>query len=79
GNEEPGFNMGMDEALLYWDSEKVMPPVMGFYGWNGGRLSVGYFEDVEKEMKMEGVEGYGVGFVGRGRGGGGVVDDEELR
>lgn len=69
GNQDPAFNMAMDEALLYWHSEKLIPPVIRFYGWNPATLSVGYFQHVEKEINMEAVERYGLGFVRRPTGG----------
>lgn len=78
GNQDPAFNMAMDEALLYWHSEKLIPPVIRFYGWNPATLSVGYFQHVEKEINMEAVERYGLGFVRRPTGGRGVLHDQEL-
>ncbi|BBP90669.1 hypothetical protein BsIDN1_42870 [Bacillus safensis] len=78
GNQDPAFNMAMDEALLYWHSEKLIPPVIRFYGWNPATLSVGYFQNVEKEINLEAVKRYGLGFVRRPTGGRGVLHDQEL-
>ncbi|WP_456279607.1 octanoyltransferase LipM [Bacillus sp. K7] len=78
GNAYPAFNMALDEALLYWHSEKKIPPVIRFYGWNPATLSVGYFQNIKKEINFEAVHKYNLGFVRRPTGGRGVLHDQEL-
>lgn len=78
GNASPVFNMALDEALLYWHSEKKIPPVIRFYGWNPATLSVGYFQNIRKEINFEAVHKYNLGFVRRPTGGRGVLHDQEL-
>ncbi|MCY9375482.1 octanoyltransferase LipM [Bacillus sp. T17B1] len=78
GNANPAFNMALDEALLYWHSEKKIPPVIRFYGWNPATLSVGYFQNIKKEINFEAVHKYKLGFVRRPTGGRGVLHDQEL-
>ncbi|KFZ42855.1 lipoate--protein ligase family protein [Anoxybacillus flavithermus] len=78
GNCSPAFNMALDEALLEWHSEGKIPPTIRFYGWNPPTLSIGYFQKVEKEIDMEAVKKYGLGFVRRPTGGRGVLHDQEL-
>ncbi|MBZ5201352.1 lipoate--protein ligase family protein [Planomicrobium chinense] len=78
GQNSPAFNMAMDEALLDWHSEGLIPPVIRFYGWNPATLSVGYFQRVEKEIDMEQVLALGLGFVRRPTGGRGVLHEHEL-
>ncbi|MCO4850183.1 octanoyltransferase LipM [Bacillus vallismortis] len=78
GNANPAFNMALDEALLYWHSEKKIPPVIRFYGWNPATLSVGYFQNIKKEINFEAVHKYRLGFVRRPTGGRGVLHDQEL-
>jgi len=56
GNCSPFFNMALDEALLDWNSEGIIPPTIRFYGWNPATLSVGYFQKAEKEIDLEAVE-----------------------
>ena len=46
--------MALDEALLYWHSQKI-PPVIRFYGWNPATLSVGYFQNIKKEINFDAV------------------------
>ncbi|MBG9489513.1 octanoyltransferase LipM [Bacillus subtilis] len=77
-NASPAFNMALDEALLYWHSEKKIPPVIRFYGWNPATLSVGYFQNIKKEINFEAVHKYNLGFVRRPTGGRGVLHDQEL-
>ncbi|WLR49755.1 biotin/lipoate A/B protein ligase family protein [Bacillus tianshenii] len=78
GNCSPSFNMALDEALLTWHSEGKIPPTIRFYGWNPPTLSVGYFQKVQREINMEAVKKYGLGFVRRPTGGRGVLHDKEL-
>lgn len=78
GFESPSFNMALDEALLDWHSEGKIPPTIRFYGWNPPTLSIGYFQKVEKEINIEAVKQYGLGFVRRPTGGRGVLHEHEL-
>ncbi|WP_461200558.1 lipoate--protein ligase family protein [Anoxybacillus sp. TBDG-1] len=78
GDCSPAFNMALDEALLEWHSERKIPPTIRFYGWNPATLSIGYFQKVEKEIDMDAVKKYGLGFVRRPTGGRGVLHDKEL-
>src|SRR6476660_6009155 len=78
GKRSPEYNMALDEALLNWQSEGKIPPTIRFYGWNPTTLSIGYFQKVEKEIDLEAVKKYGLGFVRRPTGGRGVLHDQEL-
>lgn len=74
----PAFNMALDEALLEWHSEGEIPPVVRFYGWEPAALSIGYFQNVEKEIDLEAVKSHKLGFVRRPTGGRGVLHEHEL-
>lgn len=74
----PSYNMALDEALLDWHSEGLIPPVIRFYEWNPATLSIGYFQTVEKEIDIEAVKRLGLGFVRRPTGGRGVLHEHEL-
>lgn len=78
GKGTPSFNMALDEALLNWHSEGLLPPVIRFYRWEPAALSIGYFQKVEKEIDMEAVRRLGLGFVRRPTGGRGVLHEHEL-
>ncbi|MCU7556825.1 biotin/lipoate A/B protein ligase family protein [Macrococcus capreoli] len=75
---DPYFNMAMDEALLNFVAEGQLPPVIRFYGWNPATLSIGYFQKLKKEIDIEKVKAEGYGLVRRATGGRGVLHDKEL-
>ena len=74
----PSFNMALDEALLNWHSEKLIPPVIRFYEWEPATLSIGYFQQVHKDIDLEEVHRQGLGFVRRPTGGRAVLHEHEL-
>ncbi|MCP8967079.1 lipoate--protein ligase family protein [Ectobacillus ponti] len=78
GKCSPSYNMALDECLLNWQSEKLMPPTIRFYEWEVPTLSAGYFQRVAKEINMEEVKKRGFGFVRRPTGGRSVLHDREL-
>jgi lipoyl(octanoyl) transferase len=78
GKSSAAFNMALDEALLEWHSQGEINPTIRFYGWEPATLSIGYFQKVEKEINLEAVEKYGLGFVRRPTGGRGVLHEHEL-
>ncbi|WP_066293590.1 lipoate--protein ligase family protein [Bacillus sp. FJAT-29937] len=78
GAGSPSFNMALDEALLDWNSEGKIPPTIRFYGWNPATLSIGYFQQVDREINMDAVKQHGLGFVRRPTGGRGVLHEHEL-
>ncbi|NYF24605.1 biotin/lipoate A/B protein ligase family protein [Sporosarcina sp. JAI121] len=78
GKCRASFNMALDEALLEWHSKGEIGPVLRFYEWEPATLSIGYFQNVEKEINMDEVKKYGLGFVRRPTGGRGVLHEHEL-
>ncbi|HSI67357.1 MAG TPA: biotin/lipoate A/B protein ligase family protein [Planococcus sp. (in: firmicutes)] len=70
--------MALDEALLLWHNEGLIPPVIRFYQWSPAALSIGYFQKVDKEIDLEAVRSQGLGFVRRPTGGRGVLHEHEL-
>ena len=70
--------MALDEALLEWHSKGEIGPVLRFYEWAPATLSIGYFQNVSKEIDMTQVEKHGLGFVRRPTGGRGVLHEHEL-
>ncbi|PWA13347.1 octanoyltransferase [Pueribacillus theae] len=74
----PAYNMACDEALLNWQSEGKIPPVIRFYSWDPATLSIGYFQRAKKEINLDAVKGYGLGFVRRPTGGRAVLHEYEL-
>lgn len=78
GKCSPSFNMALDEALLDWHSEGLIPPVIRFYEWEPATLSIGYFQRAEKDINIEAVRAQGLGFVRRPTGGRAVLHEHEL-
>ena len=70
--------MALDEALLDWHSKGSIPPVLRFYEWNPATLSIGYFQQVERDVNMQAVKAQNLGFVRRPTGGRAVLHDQEL-
>lgn len=78
GKQDPAYNMALDEALLDWHSEGLIPPVIRFYQWEPAALSIGYFQKAEKDVDLEAVKRLGLRFVRRPTGGRAVLHEEEL-
>lgn len=74
----PAYNMALDEALLDWHSEGEIPPIIRFYEWNPATLSIGYFQQVQKDINLQAVHEQNLGFVRRPTGGRAVLHDQEL-
>lgn len=74
----PSYNMALDEALLDWHSEGKIPPTIRFYGWSPATLSIGYFQQAQKEIDVDAVREHGLGFVRRPTGGRAVLHEHEL-
>lgn len=78
GKCSPSFNMALDEALLDLHSRGEIGPVLRFYEWEPATLSIGYFQQIKKDIDMEKVKELGLGFVRRPTGGRGVLHEHEL-
>jgi lipoate-protein ligase A len=78
GVSSPAMNMAIDEAVLTLHSEGKTKPSVRFYTWNPATVSIGYFQKAEKEIDLEKVKEYGLGFVRRATGGRTVLHDKEL-
>ena len=51
----PAWNMALDEAIFISYRQGLAPPTLRFYGWNPPALSVGYFQDVRREVNLAGL------------------------
>lgn len=78
GKQDPAYNMALDEALLDWHSDGLIPPVIRFYQWEPASLSIGYFQKAEKDVDIEAIKRLGLGFVRRPTGGRAVLHEDEL-
>lgn len=75
----PGaWNMAVDEALMETVGRGESPPTLRFYGWDPPALSLGYFQDREQEVDLEGCAAQGFDCVRRPTGGRAVLHAEEV-
>lgn len=78
GKCSPSYNMALDEALMDWHSEGLIPPVIRFYEWEPATVSIGYFQTASKDIDLQAVKRQGLGFVRRPTGGRAVLHEHEL-
>jgi lipoyl(octanoyl) transferase len=70
-------NMAVDEAL-FRENIRQKVPTLRFYGWRIPTLSIGYFQDYEKEVDAEACRRFGVDVIRRPTGGKAVLHEQEL-
>ncbi|MGE8202947.1 lipoate--protein ligase family protein [Heyndrickxia sp. NPDC080065] len=78
GVNSPTFNMAMDEILLNWHSQGLIPPVLRFYGWEPAALSLGLFQKTVGRIDIDAAKAKGYEIVRRPTGGLAVLHDDEL-
>jgi lipoyl(octanoyl) transferase len=71
-------NMAVDEAIFRVHIRRGNPPTLRLYGWRIPALSIGYFQDYEKEVDEEACRRFGVEIVRRATGGKAVLHESEL-
>ncbi|WP_390847926.1 lipoate--protein ligase family protein [Bacillus litorisediminis] len=71
------MNMALDEALLQWNSNGLIPPTLRFYSWKNPSLSLGYFQDLST-IDLEAIKRNNCEIVRRMTGGSAVLHDDEL-
>ena len=69
--------MALDEALLDWHSEGLIPPVIRFYEWEPD-IIYWYFQQAKRDINLDAVREQGLGFVRRPTGGRAVLHEHEL-
>ena len=70
------MNMAIDEAILTARIRDLVPNTLRFYLWNPSAVSIGRFQDVQKEIQIENCQNQGVDIVRRITGGGAVYHDQ---
>lgn len=71
-------NMAIDEAIFRETIKNKKPPTIRFYGWRPAAVSIGYFQDIEKEINIERCRAAGVDIVRRLSGGKAVFHCAEV-
>jgi len=78
-NYHTGFmNMAIDEAIMIAHREGLVPPTIRFYQWSPPAVSLGYFQDLKKEIDIDVCKNLGIDIVRRPTGGKAVLHDKEL-
>ena len=78
-NYHTGFmNMAIDEAIMIAHREGLVPPTIRFYQWSPPAVSLGYFQDLKKEIDVDACKNLGIDIVRRPTGGKAVLHDKEL-
>jgi lipoate-protein ligase A len=70
-------NMAMDEAMLISRIEGIVPNTVRFYKWKPSAVSLGFSQQVEKEVDVEACRRLGIEIVRRPTGGGAVYHDSQ--
>ncbi|MEA2022620.1 MAG: lipoate--protein ligase family protein, partial [Candidatus Caldatribacteriota bacterium] len=74
-----GFmNMAIDEAIMIAHRKGLVPPTIRFYQWLPPTVSLGYFQDLKKEVDIDVCRKSGIDIVRRPTGGKAVLHDQEL-
>lgn len=71
------MNMAVDEAILRARIRSAVPNTLRFYRWKPSAVSVGRFQDVEKEVQLGSCKRYSIDVVRRITGGGTVYHDAQ--
>jgi len=69
------MSMAIDEALLKLNAEGKSPNTVRFWRWLPSTVSIGCFQNVEREVDLGAAKKYGVDVVRRITGGGAVFHD----
>lgn len=69
----PAWNMAVDEALLRTVGQGRARPTLRFYRWQPPALSVGRFQSLGGQVRLEILQAEGIGLVRRPTGGRAVL------
>ncbi|HDQ03380.1 MAG TPA: lipoate--protein ligase family protein [Deltaproteobacteria bacterium] len=71
-------NMAIDEAIFLEASSGKVPPTLRFYGSSPAAVSIGYFQDIKKEVNIGECNKRNIGIVRRITGGKAVFHCDEI-
>ena len=71
-------NMAMDESIFQETIKNKKPPTIRFYSSHPAAISIGYFQDIRKEVNIEKCQKAGVDIVRRITGGKAVFHCDEI-
>jgi lipoate-protein ligase A len=73
--EDAPTQMAIDEAIAYARTRNETPNTIRLYRWNPSAVSIGYFQNIEKEVNLAVCKEQGVDVIRRITGGGAVFHD----
>jgi len=71
------MNMAIDESILEARTRNVVPDTIRLYRWNPSAVSIGRFQDLEEQARIQDCRSQSVDIVRRITGGGAVYHDSE--
>lgn len=75
----PGaWNMALDEALMLCQGLDGAPPTLRFYAWEPPAVSIGYFQNMHREIDTGACAALGISAVRRLTGGRAILHDREV-
>src|SRR5712691_3449762 len=78
GIQDAALNMAIDEAVLVHHLGGEAPPTLRVFRWSQPSISLGRFQNVEKEIALEQCEQQGIAIVRRPTGGRAVYHRDEF-
>ncbi len=75
---EPALNMAIDEAILTHYLTQQVPPTLRVFRWTQTAITLGRFQNVEREIEQERCQRQGVALVRRPTGGRAVYHRDEF-
>lgn len=79
--DRPGrgsYNMAVDLSILNSLARRTCPPTLRLYSWSPPAITIGYFQRIEEEVRINECRAAGVDVIRRVTGGGAVFHDREL-
>jgi lipoate-protein ligase A len=70
--------MAIDEAIFRANKHEELLPTLRFYNWQCPSISIGYFQNVKKEINVEACRKHNIDIVRRPTGGKAVFHEDEL-
>lgn len=78
GIQQATLNMAIDEAILQHHIEEKVPPTLRVFRWNQPSISLGRFQNIEREIVSDLCEQRGIALVRRPTGGRAVYHHDEF-
>jgi lipoyl(octanoyl) transferase len=78
GVQDAALNMAIDEAILTHYLAGSIPPTLRVFRWSHDSISLGRFQDVEREIEVERCSTQGISLVRRPTGGRAVYHRDEF-